>query len=724
MTVCFLILATARPTLINWNNWFGFILSGFYISIIISEITYVLHYRNSFPSYLLPIEEVLSKDCTGEQESKPSFFRQEGFLWIDFKEGVITERIETMEILRRLKTEKSVMLVGDQASGKSNILRNVGYELANNGFIVFFINAGSLDVNLVYSEIKKWDMSNVVLIIDDVHRNINKTSDFIDRVHSNNIKVVLSSRPANFNILKEKSGQRLLSVIDRSVEVKTTKGIIRAIVLKYIHANDEKINVNSDMINEIIQKCGTDLWLLTYFLLAWDVKKCKDISKIDILKEIYESRIGHLEIKDKDALIALETVCVLYQFEIPYSETYLVEMGLNKYAIDLVSEGFLIKKGTYYYVHHASVAKIYLDTLERYQLVNDLTNLSIIILLSYLEKNKQDQGEVFYKLSIFPKSIEKKETILKAMFQQLRVEDIVSQVRKEESLEKIGIFFQSVSSIDKNYAKEILRSFSLEELLNKLICQPSVRQQKNLILDISLIDEEIARKLSEKRPKVALVIPAFNEEKLISSIQEVFDFVDDVVVIDDGSTDDTNKIATKMGARVIRHKRFMGFFTSVQTGLIETLNLKADIVILDSSFFVKPPWMNRIYIPNMIRPIMKHDADLAVGHFGSQLDRYATKSVYVQAMNPKGVEKFLKYFSFFCNGQYSLHETDFLFSKILRVETINLFNGKTLGTNLKVEKIQIKNFNSLVYIYYNLFTRIRFFNRKLSRTNFYETSTS
>jgi hypothetical protein len=411
MTACFLILATVRPILINWSNWFGFILSGFFISIIISEITYVLHYRNSFPSHLLPIEEVLSKDCTGEQESKPSFFRKEGFLWIDFKEGVITERIETMEILRRLKTEKSVMLVGDQASGKSNILRNVGYELANNGFIVFFINADSLDVNLAYLEIKKWDMSNVVLIIDDVHRNINATSDFIDRVHSNNIKVVLSSRPANFNILKEKSGQRLLSILDRSVEVKTTKGIIRAIVLKYVHANDEKISLSSDMINEIIQKCGTDLWLLTYFLLAWDVKKSKDISKIDILKEIYDSRIGHLEIKDKDSLIALETVCVLYQFEIPCSETYLIEMGLNKYAIDLVSEGFLIKKETYYYVHHASVAKIYLDTLERYHLVNDLTNLSIIILSSYLEKNKQDQGEVFYKLSIFPKSIEKKETI-------------------------------------------------------------------------------------------------------------------------------------------------------------------------------------------------------------------------------------------------------------------------------------------------------------------------
>lgn len=341
-------------------------------------------------------------------------------------------------------------------------------------------------------------------------------------------------------------------------------------------------------------------------------------------------------------------------------------------------------------------------------MVNDLTNLTIIILSSYLEKNKQDQGEVFYKLSIFPKSIEKKETILKAMFQQLRIEDI-SQVKQEESLEKIDFFFQSISSIDKNYAKEILLSFSLEELLDKLLCQPLVRKQKNLILEISRIDDKIAGQLSQKRPKVALVIPTYNEEKLISSIQDTFNLVDDVIVIDDHSTDDTVKIATEMGARVVRNKRNMGFFQSVHTGLQETQNLEMDIVILDSGFFDRPRWMNRICIPNMIRPIMKRDADLAVGYFGSQFGRYKFEPAYIQAMNPKGVVKFLKYyFSVFPNRQYLPYEVDFLFSKILRVERINLFNGKTLGTKFKVENNPMWNSKRVGYI----FTAIKRSSRK------------
>jgi hypothetical protein len=691
VSICFVIVATVRPTVISLTNWSSFILAGFLISIIFSEISYVLNYTNSQPIHLIPIEKLLSKKSKSASDLKPSFFREEGFLWSDFKDGIVTKRKETTEILERLKTENSLIIIGDQASGKSNILRNIGYELVNNGCIVFFINADSLDVNLALADIKNWDMSNVVVIIDDVHRNITMTSDFLNRVYSNNIRVILSSRPANFNILKEKSGQRLSGILYKRIEVKATEETIQDIVLKYVYTTTGNLEVSSEVIKEIIQKCGTDLWLLTYLLLAWNPKKIsvEDIKKIDILREVYESRISHLKINDKNSLVAMETVCVLYQFEIPCSETYLIEMGLNKATLELVSEGFLIKKGTYYYLHHASVAKIYLDTLEHYHLVNDSTNLSIIILSSYLEKNKQDQSEVFYRLSIFPKSIEKKETILKEMFQQLRIEDIISQVKQEESLEKIGFFFQSLASIDKNYAKEILRSFSSEELLEKLLCHPFVRQQRNLIHDISKIDDATSRQLSQKRPKVALVIPVFNEEKLISSIQDAFDFVDEVVIIDDHSTDNTVKIASELGARVIQHKSNMGFYSSVRSGLEETLNSEIDIIILDPDFFGRPCWMKHIYIPNLIGGIMRHNSDLTVGYFGSQLGRYKFGWAYVQAMDRKGAEIFLKYYSSVFPDRrylpYQAGKTGLLLSKVLHVEKIDLFNGEALGMSSKIE---------------------------------------
>ena len=686
VSTCFFIVTAVSPTIISSINWSGFILIGFLISIIFSEISYAKNYYSLRPTHLIQIEEVLSKKSKNANDLKPSFFREEGFLWIDFKEGITTERKETKDIIKRLKTENSVIIVGDQASGKSNILRNLGYQLVNDGFIVFFINADSLDLKCALSDIRNWDMSNVVIIIDDVHRNVIMVSDFLNRVHSNSVKVVLSSRPANFSILRERNGQRLLSILDKKVEVKVTEEIIQDMVLKYASVKDEHFKVkisevNFEVIKEIIQKCGTDLWLITYLLLAWNPKETsiKDVAKTDIFQKVYESRISHLEINDRNSLRAMETICILYQFEIPCSEAYLIEMDLNKTAIELVLKGFLIKRGTYYYLHHPSVAKIYLDTFVHYHLVDNVTDLSIIILSSYLEKNKEDRAQVFYKLSTFPKSIEKRDEILKVILQQSRIEDIIDEVEQEENLEKIDFFFQSLASVDINYAKEILRRLSLDEFLRKFLFQPFVRQQKNLIHDLSQIDSAIAKLLSQKRPKVVLLFPAYNEEHFIGYIQDAFDFVDDVIVIDDGSTDCTAKIASEIGARVISHSENMGYLSSVQSGLEEIINEEIDIVILASEFLIARA------IPNLIGPVMRQEADLTVGYYKLPWSGYGLEWVYFQAMNRKAVEKFLKYFSAFRDSKFPFSDTSVLFSKILHVERLNVFTGKTLTKDDLIE---------------------------------------
>jgi glycosyltransferase involved in cell wall biosynthesis len=49
-------------------------------------------------------------------------------------------------------------------------------------------------------------------------------------------------------------------------------------------------------------------------------------------------------------------------------------------------------------------------------------------------------------------------------------------------------------------------------------------------------------------------MPAFNEEKYIAkTILGVRRHVDEVLVVDDGSTDATGEIATALGAHVIKH---------------------------------------------------------------------------------------------------------------------------------------------------------------------------
>ena len=82
---------------------------------------------------------------------------------------------------------------------------------------------------------------------------------------------------------------------------------------------------------------------------------------------------------------------------------------------------------------------------------------------------------------------------------------------------------------------------------------------------------------------VAVVMPARNEKDSIGPVIEAVrrlhpDF--DVVVIDDGSTDATPKVARKAGARVLRAPINLGYGGAVQAGLKYAHKHKYDLVIL------------------------------------------------------------------------------------------------------------------------------------------------
>ncbi len=64
------------------------------------------------------------------------------------------------------------------------------------------------------------------------------------------------------------------------------------------------------------------------------------------------------------------------------------------------------------------------------------------------------------------------------------------------------------------------------------------------------------------------VIPAYNEEsKIASTVSKTKHYVDEVVVVDDGSSDNTVGIARNSGARVISHKANKGAGAAIRTGL-------------------------------------------------------------------------------------------------------------------------------------------------------------
>ena len=106
---------------------------------------------------------------------------------------------------------------------------------------------------------------------------------------------------------------------------------------------------------------------------------------------------------------------------------------------------------------------------------------------------------------------------------------------------------------------------------------------------------------------VSAIIPAFNEEETVGEvIRGALAHVDEVIVVDDGSTDNTAFVATEAGATVIRHEHNMGFLTAVARGLKKATG--EILVTLDAD-----GQHDSEDIPRLIKPILEDRADLVLG---------------------------------------------------------------------------------------------------------------
>jgi glycosyltransferase involved in cell wall biosynthesis len=109
---------------------------------------------------------------------------------------------------------------------------------------------------------------------------------------------------------------------------------------------------------------------------------------------------------------------------------------------------------------------------------------------------------------------------------------------------------------------------------------------------------------------IIAAIPCFNEERCIGSVVlKTKRFVDQVIVIDDGSTDETARIAESAGAVVIRHERNQGKGAAIKTAFeyVKKAGCNA-LVLLDGDGQHDPA-----AIPSLLRPVLEGESDIVVG---------------------------------------------------------------------------------------------------------------
>lgn len=115
-----------------------------------------------------------------------------------------------------------------------------------------------------------------------------------------------------------------------------------------------------------------------------------------------------------------------------------------------------------------------------------------------------------------------------------------------------------------------------------------------------------------KTSKVLIIIPAYNEERslpgLFDSLKSFRDRYD-VIIIDDGSRDNTAAIARKLGLTVIQLPANLGIGGAMQTGFKYAVNHDYEIVVqIDGDGQHDPVWIDRL-----IEPIRNGQANCVIG---------------------------------------------------------------------------------------------------------------
>jgi len=115
-------------------------------------------------------------------------------------------------------------------------------------------------------------------------------------------------------------------------------------------------------------------------------------------------------------------------------------------------------------------------------------------------------------------------------------------------------------------------------------------------------------------PKIAVIIPAYDEEKTISNVLKpisTLSIIDEIIVVSDGSHDRTASIARSYNAHVIEFDENHGKTNAVLAGV---QNTDADIILMLDADLIG---LTQEHVINLLQPVVEKKVEMTVGIFNS-----------------------------------------------------------------------------------------------------------
>jgi len=452
------------------------------------------------------IESKLAVESRTRGENTPRFFRNEGPLAIDFEKGYFSEIRHLEGIKNRLMKERRIMIFGPRGSGKSFLLRDLGFKLLEDGYDVFLIELKEesfevKDIAGFFAERQK-----AFLLIDDAHLEM----DFCEAILMEDLKMRIaltcSYSPEDLALLKE-SHPKTADLIEEGVETnpeETGKRIISTYLEK------KRLQCNSEE-EEMLYEFSNDLWILSMALTMF--------SEEGLLNEEYfhkkiEAHISaklqkRYEIKNADSIILV--IATFYKYGIPIERKF-------------IEKEFIDKKN---WIRKIIGKKIDIDELVRlkeileYRRMLRLTSISIAELYSktladspWLARGIKDELKGDLEMELFRRYILSSprnlleificlgghsdkgfEMIGKLIEDQLLAWIISEKLGNESNIKTVSWFLFRIARTDFSGAKKFLESFEAVELLQKAIKLNDITRFHLLLLAISKLSQDKAKRV-------------------------------------------------------------------------------------------------------------------------------------------------------------------------------------------------------------------------------------
>ena len=480
----------------------------------VEEIKELLLRESKKHEELPTIEDVLRK---GEIE-KEDFFRKEP-MWIDFEKGCIVERKEVDEIIEKLENNDKIHLVlGEPASGKSVILKNIGFKLAKQGKKVYFIDLKRHSDEEVKELFERIPELNAVSIIDDAHLKLFGCEKLVKEFKRRGKgSLLIGSREVDELRKWPPIYSSEFEYLNKTkIEAKdATEDIIRLFLKRKHNLDDSRIKT----ISENLERYKHDLWLLSWALLAYNPEK-DSVEKEEIVEKVKDSI---REIKKNGKVNAEEVfypLSVFYRFEIPVERRFIENLGIDERTIDeLLSLGELIEfeeigKRKMLLLHHSSIADIYFEAYKSYpDLGGKLRNWDELSLFYKYLGEAENSLDVIIGLG--RDWLDKKggKTTLRKLVES---EDFVGLIRgainEERDLWKIVSCLSGIAEASERVASKIAEKIDVKLLSSKINEERDLWKIKWCLSEIARVSEEVALKLVDP------VASRINEERDLGEI--------------------------------------------------------------------------------------------------------------------------------------------------------------------------------------------------------------